>query len=311
MKIDMRDAFFEELAKYAKIDKRIIILSADHGALALEDFAKNYPEQYVNIGIAEQNMVGVAAGLAASGKIVFIYGISPFVSLRVLEQITIDVAAMQLPVNIISVGGGFTYSTDGPTHHGLQDIAVISSIPGMTILNSSDPVNTREFVKLAILSQKPNYIRIEKEKLKSFDRITSIENEISQGFSILLNDNPNTLIVSTGYITSMVFEAMANASKAQIQRFSLIDVHRIKPFPEALINTIKGFKNLIVLEESYTSTIASKIALLLARQGLSINIRDVVVGDEFVFLSADRNTIMARLGLSKADILEILIHNAR
>ena len=139
MNIDMRDAFFERLVARARVDSRIVFLTADHGAFALKEFETHMPERYFNVGISEQSMIGVAAGLASSGKIVFAYGITPFVSLRVLEQLTLDVAAGQLPVNVISVGAGFTYSTDGPTHHGLHDIPVMMTVPHMNILNSSDP----------------------------------------------------------------------------------------------------------------------------------------------------------------------------
>ena len=199
MLIDMRDAFFEELVSQAKLNSNIVILSADHGAFALEEFAKDNPKQYINIGIAEQNMIGVAAGLAASGKIVFVYGITPFVSLRVLEHLTIDVATMQLPVIVVSVGAGFTYSTDGPTHQGLQDLAAILSVPGMTVLNSSDPVNTSHFVQRAIKEKKPTYIRIEKEKLQEFNRLNS--NYQKDGYSLLTNGNSDLMIVSTGSIS--------------------------------------------------------------------------------------------------------------
>ena len=109
-----------------------------------------------------QNMIGSAAGLAASGKITFAYGITPFVSLRVLEQLTIDVASMDLSVNVVSVGGGFTYSTDGPTHQGLQDLPAVNTIPNMTIFNSSDPASTRAFAKISAKEPGPKYIRIEK-----------------------------------------------------------------------------------------------------------------------------------------------------
>ena len=99
--IDMRDAFFDAVYDEAKRNKDLIFLSVDHGAFSLEKFQEDFSERYINIGIAEQNMVGVASGLALSGKIVFGYGITPFVSLRVLEQITLDLAAMNSNVNIV------------------------------------------------------------------------------------------------------------------------------------------------------------------------------------------------------------------
>ena len=144
---DMRDAFFNSLYEIIEVDKDVIVLTADHGAFGLNKIKENFPRQYINIGIAEQNMVSVASGLALSGKVVYIYSIINFVTLRCLEQINIDIASMNLHVNIVGVGAGFTYSTDGPTHHGTQDVAIMSAIPNLSIYNCSDVVNTYRFAK--------------------------------------------------------------------------------------------------------------------------------------------------------------------
>ena len=110
-------------------------------------------------------MISVAAGLALSGKNVFVYSIVDFVTLRCLEQISVDLSGMRLSVNIVGVGTGFTYSTDGPTHHGIQDVAAMASIPNLDIYNSSDPVNTKAFAEMAYREAGPKYIRIEKGNL--------------------------------------------------------------------------------------------------------------------------------------------------
>ena len=148
--IDMRDAFFDAVYDEATQNPNVYFLSDDHGAFSLERFQKDFPERYINIGIAEQNMIGVSSGLSLSGKIVYCYGISPFVSLKVLEQISLDLATIGSNVNIVSVGAGFTYATDGPSHHGLQDLSAVLSTPNITILNSSDPKSTQAFAKMAI-----------------------------------------------------------------------------------------------------------------------------------------------------------------
>ena len=155
----------------SKKNNNIIFLTDDHGAFALEEFEKTLPKQFFNIGIAEQNLIGLASGLSISGKIVCCYGISPFVSSRVLEHITLDIAAMRSNVSIISVGAGFTYSTDGPSHHGLQEIQHILSIPEIVLLNSSDPFSTSEFAKIAASGNGPHYIRIEKGRLNTLKEL--------------------------------------------------------------------------------------------------------------------------------------------
>lgn len=302
MLIDMRDAFFEELVSQAKINPNIIILSADHGAFALEEFARNNPKQYINIGIAEQNMVGVAAGLAASGKIVFIYGITPFVSLRVLEQLTVDVAAMNLPVNVVSVGAGFTYSTDGITHQGLQDLAAIHTIPGMTILNSSDPENTKSFVKLTIASRAPHYIRIEKEKLPSLNRNTSIEDSIYQGYSIVGNGKSPLAIFSTGLVTHSVVQATNQIQQTFRLPIDVIDVHQVKPLKPNINDVIIDRTKILVVEESYDSILAKNLSLTLLNLGSKTEFEVLNVGDRFYFSGSSRSAMEKLSGISVDEI---------
>ena len=301
-KVDMRDAFFEKLVESARLDKRIIVLSADHGAHALKKFEEEMPDRYINMGIAEQNMVGVAAGLAASGKIVFIYGISPFVSLRVLEQLTIDVAAMQLPVNVVSVGAGFTYSTDGPTHQGLQDISAVATIPGMTILNSSDPVNTRAFVEMAINSGKPHYIRIEKERLSEFTTYNDTEELLIRGYSKLNDVDSKVLVIATGLLSHLALNIAADFIREYEIELAVIDLFQIKPLTPNILAEIANFEKLIVLEESYKSVIASEIALHVLSMNLNISISVLTCGERFVFRGSSRDDIAHEAGLSRESI---------
>jgi transketolase len=306
MKIDMRDAFFEKLVELARLDERIMVLSADHGAFALKKFEEEMPERYLNMGIAEQNMVGVAAGLAASGKIVFIYGISPFVSLRVLEQLTIDVAAMQLSVNVISVGAGFTYSTDGPTHQGLQDISAVATIPGMTILNSSDPVNTRAFVELAVASKKPHYIRIEKEKLSEFLPKRDVEHFLLQGFSCLSEVESSVLLVSTGLISHLSMDVAAICEAELGIPLAVVDVHQIKPITENLFEKLKHYDDIVILEESYKSTLASELAVGILTRKLPVRLSVVDCGERYFFKGASREEMAKESGFSKEAIINSL-----
>lgn len=302
MLIDMRDAFFEELVSQAKINPNLIILSADHGAFALEEFAKNNPKQYINIGIAEQNMVGVAAGLAASGKIVFIYGITPFVSLRVLEQLTIDVAVMQLPVNIISVGAGFTYSTDGLTHHGLQDMPAIASISGLKILNSSDPQNTKSFVKQVIDTKLPHYIRIEKEKLAPFPSTGQSNVNSKFGFSTLIKNDEDLLIISTGYLANLIFNTVTSSREELTKNFTLIDIYQFNPIPSELIEEIENYKQVLIFEES-AEFIRSQLYKLFQPLNCKVNTFSVQINLEKAFKGANRLKMLDLNGLSTKEII--------
>jgi transketolase len=310
MKIDMRDAFFERLTEIARDNDQIVVLSADHAAFALTQFEKEMPERYINVGIAEQNMVGVAAGLAASGKIVFVYGISPFVSLRVLEQLTIDVAAMQLPVNVVSVGAGFTYSTDGPTHQGLQDLSAVLTIPGMTILNSSDPENTRAFVDIAVSSRKPHYIRIEKEKLSNFKRIDTTESFLECGFSVLEEGNTQILLISSGAISHDALEAARFCHERLGLEPRVLDLHQLKPIKKGFMGEeIDRASVIFTVEEGYVSGLGQAISRLCTSRKWRGDLFTLGVEETYVFKSSTREDLKFQLTLDASGIFEFIKAN--
>ena len=303
MLIDMRDAFFERIVDKALIDERIIFLTADHGAFALKRFEQKMPQRYINIGISEQNMVGVASGLAASGKIVFIYGISPFVSLRVLEQITLDISAMKLPVNIISVGAGFTYSTDGPTHHGLQDLSALLTVPNMNILNSSDPSNTKNFVDYVIESKTPHYIRIEKEKLPYLNGDNHNLMSIDKGYSFLKKGKGNILLVATGIIIHKIIENSKDFCKELDDDISIVDLFKIKPINVELFKLFSKYKYVITIEEGYTSGMGSFIQSSITNNLIRKQIFSIGVKEDFIFKYGTRLELLKESNLHADGLL--------
>ena len=133
--IDIRDAFFDSFYELGAADESVVFLSSDMDAFSLRKFKNDFPERFVNVGVAEQNMVNVAAGLAIAGKKVFCYGIGAFVTMRCYEQIKVNLCSNNLNVNIIGAGAGFSFGHDGPTHHGLQDVALMRVLPEMSIID--------------------------------------------------------------------------------------------------------------------------------------------------------------------------------
>src|SRR3990167_57566 len=131
----MRNAYLSALYDLAKTDKRIIALVADNGAIVYDKFRQDFPGQFLNFGISEANMISVAAGLASCGKIPFTYTISSFLTMRAFEQIRNDVCLQRMNVKLVGIGAGFVYSNLGPTHHAIEDIAILSSIPNMIIFS--------------------------------------------------------------------------------------------------------------------------------------------------------------------------------
>jgi len=159
-----RDAFFDALYERAITDKRIIVLTADCGAPALDRWQENIPDQFINVGIAEQNMVAVAIGLALSGKRPYCYAIIPFLTGRAYDQIRVA-CMMNLPIVFVGIGAGYSYDDSGPTHHGIDDIGLMRMLPHMRILQAIDE---RTAAYLATLYPCPTYIRLDRDNNKEY-----------------------------------------------------------------------------------------------------------------------------------------------
>ena len=233
----------------------------------------------------------------------FVYGITPFVSLRVLEQLTLDLAAMNLSVNIVSVGAGFTYSTDGPTHHGLQDLSAVCTIPNMTVLNSSDPFSTKALAKIGAIEPGPKYIRIEKGILPNLTDEGS--HDYSKGFIELKKGNDLT-ILSTGALVHEAIKASDFLHKKEGKSVGVIDLYRLKPLPDLeLIILLRGSKRIVTLEEGYLDGgMGSMIGTLIAENKLNIPFLRMGLKNEFCFVYDSREAVLDKYGLTSSKIAE-------
>ena len=278
--VDMRDAFFDGLYKYIAKDKNVIILTADHGAFGLKKIESDYPEQYLNVGIAEQTLISVAAGLAMCGKKVYVYAINNFVSLRVLEQINIDLCAMNLDVNIIGVGAGFTYSTDGPTHQGVQDLAAMINLPNLQVYNVTDDLNTQKLVDLSYTLPGPKYFRLEKGKLP---RIYEEKDDIMLGFKEISTRSSKIGVISTGFMTQVAKEVLENLEENSAINVSHLDIYSMSPIPTPKIIEFSSKKHIITLEENIKSGgFGEKINSILKHAGHSKNILNLVTDNYYM-----------------------------
>lgn len=160
----MRKVFIETLIQIARKDPRIFLVTADMGYSVLEPFQNEFPERFLNAGVAEQNAVTLAAGLATSGYIPYVYSIVPFITMRCFEQIRVNLAYMQTNVRLIGVGAGFEYGPSGATHHAIEDIAIMRALPGMTVCCPGDNLEAEQIISQSIDYQGPMYIRIGKNK---------------------------------------------------------------------------------------------------------------------------------------------------
>src|ERR1700693_796065 len=156
----MRGAFFRGLLALAERDHRVNLIVGDLGFGVVEEFARRFPDRFLNAGVAEQNMTGIAAGMALSGKIVFTYSIANFPILRCLEQVRNDVCYHNANVKIVAVGGGLAYGSLGSTHHATEDLAIMRSLPRMVVVAPGDPVETEAATRAVVAHSGPCYLRL-------------------------------------------------------------------------------------------------------------------------------------------------------
>jgi transketolase len=275
--IDIRDAFFDEVYAIAAKDHDVMFLTADMGAFSLNRFKDDLRSQYINVGVAEQNLVSIAAGLALGGKKVFIYTIAPFITQRSYEQIKIDLCGMRLPVTIIGSGPGITYGSDGPTHHAIQDVAVMRALPEMTILNPSDPIMAAAAARIGYKTAGPIYVRIDKGKLPA---LYDTNQEFSDGLS-LLKDGPDLMIIATGIMVQQAFKVADELAKHSIDT-GIVDLYRIKPInEELLLDLIRQAKRIVTLEEhSIIGGIGSVISEILIDKGKALPMKRIAITDK-------------------------------
>ena len=190
----MRNTFINELIGLAEKDKNIFLLVGDLGFSVIEPFAKKFPERFLNCGVAEQNMTGIAAGLAIEGYKVFTYSIANFNTLRCLEQIRNDICYHNLDVTVVSVGAGLSYGSLGYSHHAIQDIAIMGSMPNISLLLPGDPIETKWCLEYASENNNPKYLRLGKAGEKN---IHCEKDTFSQICCLHTEENSNVAIVST------------------------------------------------------------------------------------------------------------------
>jgi len=229
---DCRTAFAEALESLAAEDRRIIAVTNDaKSSSKLGDFANKYPQQFINVGIAEQNMVGIAAGLANGGKIPFVSGAACFLTGRALEQIKVDLAYSKANVKLCGMSSGVAYGPLGPTHHSIEDIAWLRSIAGMTIIVPADPVETEQAVLRAAEFPGPVYIRVSRMGVPA---LLSEDYHLHIGKSVLMREGNDITIMANG---TLVWKALLAADELAHKgiKARVINMSTVKPLDRAVV----------------------------------------------------------------------------
>lgn len=301
----MRDAFFDSLYVCARKNKDIVLVSSDTGAICLDRFRKDLRKQFVNVGIAEQNMVGVAAGLAKSGKRVFVYAIVPFAVMRCYEQIRVDLCCMNLPVSVIGIGAGFDYSTLGPTHHGIEDISLMCSLPQMAVYSPSDSVAATAVAPVCCSSRTPCYVRLDRSGFPLLYR-TPGQVDYSAGFSVL-RQGTSLAILSTGRMSYIALRAARRLARQGIDA-SVIDVYTLKPFPQdRLWNVIASARAIVTLEEHFlTGGLGSIVTQMHSRKRGRSPVRMIGIPMDFCRKYGNREYLRALYGLDTGSVVRTI-----
>ena len=301
--IDMRDAFFDEVYNIGKADRDVVFLTDDMDAFSLRRFQRDFPNQFINIGVAEQNMINVAAGLASCGKRVFTYGIASFVTMRCYEQIKVNLASMNLPVTMIGVGPGFSFEFDGPTHHGTQDVTIMRAIPEIIIYNLSDISLAARAAHLAYRANGPVYVRLDKGK---FPILSDESEDFSDGFRVL-RPLEEVNIVSTGFMTLQALMVADELAKHSVQ-VGVVDLYRLKPIDDGLFHTIlEPSRKIVTLEESSrVGGIGSIVSEILADKGSDVGLKRFASQDKQFISYGSRGWFHAQNNLDVASIVAAL-----
>jgi transketolase len=305
---DFRDAVFNAVEEIMSKDKDVLVLYNDMGAMGLDKIRDEFSGRVINAGIDEQNMASVAAGLAMTGSRVFIYGIIAHIFSRSFEQIRNDICCPNLPVTILGVGSGLSYGTDGPTHHGVQDIAVMRTLFNMTIYNPADSVSAHALVKLAAEGGGPGYIRMDKEQLPE---LYNAETDFRKGFNIL-HKGSNIALIATGVLVHRAIEAARQLAEENIS-VRVIDVFRLKPIDKnALYQFFEDVNAVLTVEEnSPIGGLGSIIAELIALSDRQITFASIALGDEPMMTATSRKWAEEKNGLTLEGILTKLRQMAK
>jgi len=242
----MRTAFIQELIHQARSRPDIFLVVGDLGYSVVEPFVEEFPGRYLNAGVAEQNMTGVAAGLASEGYHAFTYSIANFPTVRCLEQVRNDVAYHRLPVTVVSVGAGLAYGNLGYSHHAVQDIAVMRTLPEMTILSPADPGEARECVQWLVEHPCPSYLRIGKAGEKELHQVRGISKGPLQVFGA--DANAKLAVVCTGSVLRIALEAARKLAERGVN-VAVFSCPWLQPVSPQFFQCLTRFKRLIAVEE--------------------------------------------------------------
>jgi transketolase len=302
----MRDAFFETLEGLMGRNRNIIFLTADLGFKLFDRIAGRYPERVVNVGIREATMIGMAAGLSKEGFLPVVYSLVPFVTLRCIEQIRVDLCYNQLPAVLVGVGAGFAYGPNGPTHMGLEDVGAMSALPNLAILSPCDACEVRALLPQAVRLKTPVYMRLARagEQRCCDEKVSPPK----LGRPSVLKDGADAVVITYGAIVHEVLTAVSELEEETGVSIRVVSWHTIRPVKE---ESIRGVVNdtipVMVIEEQMSGgSLGSRVALFLKEHAIHNAFRHLPLPEVYPNVCGDREYLLGRSKLSKRHIKQKL-----
>lgn len=264
----MRTAYLDTLYNLADKDKNVIAMISDNGAIVYDKYRDRFPKQFLNVGISEAHMLGMAAGMASRGKIPFAYTIGSFLAYRALEFIRLDICQQNENVKIVGIGAGMSYSSLGVTHHTTEDIAALRAMPNLLLLSPCSPKEVKKATLAAYAYKGPVYLRIGTNKEKE---LYANDYDFVIGEPVLLKEGKDVTILGTGSILSDVVE-VANQLETEGISCRVINIHTLNPINRnSILDMISESKRIITVEDhSITGGLGSLVAEVIAESRISV-----------------------------------------
>lgn len=301
---DNRVAFAEELETLAAADERIVAVTNDSvGSSNLNGFRDRFPDRLINVGIAEQNMVGVGAGLAAAGLIPFVCGATPFLTGRALEQVKVDVAYSQHPVILCGMSPGLAYGALGPTHHSLEDLSWLRALPGLDVIVPADRVQTRLALRKSAADPRPTFIRVGRYKVPD---VTPEDATLERGHFDVLADGSDATIIATGTTVAPALAA-ADDLRGRVS-VRVLNATYLAPIDEQAIAAAAAETSVVITaEEANTSGgLGAAVASVVAQLDLDKPPRMRILGPRSFAPTGDTGFLLDHFGLSKSALASVI-----
>ncbi len=296
----MRNSLVDKIYQHACKNRKIFLITGDAGFGVLDEFKKRFGRRFLNLGIAEQNMIGFASGLSLAGYKVFVYNIVPFVLYRCFEQVRNDICYQDLPVTLVGIGSGVSYAPGGVTHYSVEDVSLARALPNLVILSPADPQEAQACVEYALKSKSPVYIRIAKNGEPAIHK-KKIKSVIEP---IVVGGGERVAVLFHGSVSSDVMRAVSGLARKP----RVISVPMLQPLNFAALKaSLKGIGTIITVEEHFLEGgLGSIIAEWIVRDRLNFRLKKLGIKNEFIHAIRDNPGMRQLYGISSRQIAAVI-----